>query len=193
MRIHPMTLRRGRPAAGLALAFALVGCVPTSGAPPASSPVDPRVAPPSDKGARVARDDDRFTPPVPTVAPRPTDGADPTSGLPASTPEPWPTGIVEEAESVLPRAIAVSNRWVARRGRGYLVVYAGADPANESKGLVLALRFSALGEPEGAPIVVAWPDGSGPLRIVATAGDRLTIRSRSGRERTFDARAGRFL
>lgn len=106
----------------------------------------------------------------------------PTASLPLSnqgpsTPE---VGILDMSQGPFPAgSFHIVNRWQALSGGVLQQVFAGSEAASNDQGVVITREVTWPGENPGSAKVYKTSTPTGPLRIVAAAGDDLTLESQS--------------
>jgi len=103
---------------------------------------------------------------------------------------PWRSGIIESGLAPFPAAMyQFENQWHEIVDGAHLKVYAGSLGKNSSEGVVVIQRISLDNRAE-APLEIRAPARAGSLRIIATQGNLLTLRSSNGAEFTLSAVTG---
>lgn len=111
---------------------------------------------------------------------------------PATTPEPWQSGIIQSGQATFPRGMyTINNRWQDVVGGQHLQVFAGADGTNPAQGIVIVQTVS-LDLQTINDMVYKAPTQNGALRVVAANGTRLTLTTTNGQSVVFDAVARNF-
>jgi hypothetical protein len=116
--------------------------------------------------------------------------AHPTPSLPNAGAAPdaqLVTGIVDVRQAPFPRSTyAIENRWQELRGGMLDQVYAGADGADPTQGVVVLQLVAWPADQDVETQAFPTPTKEGPVRITAADGDLLTLTSESGGRYTFD-------
>lgn len=135
-----------------------------------------------DRAARIARL--HVPPPANVAALKQAAAAHPPLVPLQGPPTQAPTGILNMAQAPFPTAeYAIDNRWQQQLPGGRLLqVYAGADAADPSQGLLIVETVPGT----APPAVYRTPDKLGALRIVAVDGSTFTLDSATGRQAVFD-------
>lgn len=100
----------------------------------------------------------------------------------------WITGIIDESQAPLPaERYVIENQWHDVLGGEHVNVYAGAERADPTHGLVVidttALDLTSASTPGGE---YRSPTDAGALRIVEAAGTKLILVSSGGARFVFD-------
>jgi hypothetical protein len=200
----PINLRRrrtfGRLLLGLAgvggLAIILLATIGTSTASPDCRPcevsTDQWSQLPPEKQKLLQREEQQYQEALSQGGPSPN-VANPKSAAtaPTSAPQPWPEGVFDIQQAPLSQDYVIENQWQANLD-GHVQVYAGSLNSDPSQGLVVVLVTSADLTP-GMPEAYRTATKSGPLRIIASNGQRLSLVSRTGALFAFDVPARRFV
>jgi hypothetical protein len=97
------------------------------------------------------------------------------------------TGIVDVSQAPFPRSTyAIENRWQELRGATLAQVYAGADGADPTQGVVVLQLVAWPADQDVETQAFPTPTKEGPVRVTAADGDLLTLTSASGGRYTFD-------
>ncbi len=119
---------------------------------------------------------------------------------PAASEEPPIQGIVEWLDAPYPAAEFVPrNSWGGYVGSSFVRVYAGSAPGDPAPGMLAIITTPvdpitrALRPDARAGRFVRTPGGTGPVRISAASGDRLTLTPTGGPLLVFDVATGAFL
>jgi hypothetical protein len=112
---------------------------------------------------------------------------DPSYAPPPTTPEPWPTGIIETGQAPFPSVMfTVNNVWQDIVNGEHVQVYAGSETADPLQGVVIVRTVSL-----DLHTVHSWlyrtQSRVGALRIVAASGFQLSFISTNNTTFSFDA------
>jgi len=105
---------------------------------------------------------------------------------------PAPSGIYNGSEGMVkPEQAQINNYWQGAFNGKALMVMAGSEPVDTSKGLVIVVSSDGFSV-TGFEIVLA-PQGVGSLKVVEATGAILTLEDQSGNRLTFDLASQAFI